>query len=82
MITRSPTPTCTFEGAPSNRQGRFRVQPVFRACIVVAVCNVAGASRGSTMTTGLMHWKLVLLARKFAMAVVAIMLDYNPLFQV
>ncbi len=31
---------------------------------------------------GFMHWKLVLLARKFAMAVVAIMLDYNPLFQV
>jgi hypothetical protein len=31
---------------------------------------------------GFMHWKLVLLARKFAMAVVAIMLDSNPLFQV
>jgi hypothetical protein len=31
---------------------------------------------------GFMHWRLVLLARKFAMAVVAIMLDYNPLFQV
>ncbi len=29
-----------------------------------------------------MHWKLVLLARKFLLAVVAIMLDRNPMFQV
>jgi hypothetical protein len=29
-----------------------------------------------------MHWKLLLLCRKFALAVIAIMLDFNPLFQV
>jgi hypothetical protein len=89
----SPTQTFMFEGDALHcshlcflvlalHRSLWCVHVVTRVVRVVCIPCRRFKKLYEDYRPGFVYWKLVLIARKFALAVVAMMLDTNPLFQV